>query len=138
MGLHDTIGKAIDRSTPTVALDDTLATVIRKMVDEGCSALAVQSGGELIGIVTDMDVMDSIKRNGLSNATKVADFMVKCELLSEKGTKSPCVQLDEGESVENAIKLMAGAGVHNLLVSGADKKAIGIVSSRALLKLVLA
>ena len=92
---------------------------------------------ELIGIVTDMDIMDSIKRSGLTDKVKVADFMVRCELLTEKWTKSPCVQLDENESVEKALKLMAGAGVHHLLVSGANKKAMGIVSSQALLSLVL-
>ena len=135
MSLKDTIRNAITKVTPAVALEDTLETAIRKMVDGACSALAVQSSGELIGIVTDMDIMESIRRNGL--AGKVSDFMVKCELLAEKGTKSPCVQLDEDESVENALKVMAGAGVHHLLVSGANNKVIGIVSSRALLKLVL-
>jgi CBS domain-containing protein len=137
MSLKDTIKNAITKDTPAVALEDTLEIAIRKMVDGACSALAVRSGGELIGIVTDMDIMESIRRNGLSDTAKVSDFMVKCELLAEKGTKSPCVQLDEDESVENALKVMAGAGVHHLLVSGANNKIIGIVSSRALLKLVL-
>ena len=138
MSLNDTISKAIKKDTPSVALEDTLETAIRRMVDEDCTALAVQSNDELIGIVTDMDIMDSIKRNGLTGKVKVADFMVRCELITEKWTKSPCVQLDEDESVENALKLMAGAGVHHLLVSGANKKTIGIVSSQALLGLVLA
>ncbi|MHB8809508.1 MAG: CBS domain-containing protein [Desulfobulbaceae bacterium] len=137
MSLNDTISKAIIKDTPSVALEDTLETAIRKMVAEGCTALAVKSDDELIGIVTDMDIMDSIKRSGLTGKVRVADFMVGCELLSEKWSKSPCVQLDEGESVENALKLMAGAGVHHLLVSGANKKAMGIVSSQALLNLVL-
>lgn len=137
MSLKDTISKAIKKDTPSVTLEDTLETAIRKMVDEGSSALTVQSHGELIGIVTDMDIMDSIKRSGLTGNVRVADFMVRCELLSEKGTKSPCVQLDEDESVENALRLMAGAGVHHVLVSGVNNKAIGIVSSQALLNLVL-
>lgn len=137
MSLKDTIKKAIIKDTPAVALEDTLETAIRKMVGGTSSALAVQSGDELIGIVTDMDIMESIRRNGLSTTTRVSDFMEPCELLSEKGTKSPCVQLDEDESVENALKAMARAGVHHLLVSGANNKIIGIVSSQALLKLVL-
>lgn len=137
MSLKDSISKAIKKDTPAVTLEDSLEIAIRKMVDGGCSALAVKSGNELIGIVTDMDIMESIRRNGLTGGVNVADFMVKCELLSQKGTKSPCVQLDEDESVENALKLMAGAGVHHLLVSGANNKAMGIVSSQALLKLVL-
>ena len=137
MSLKDTISKAIKKDTPTVALEDTLESAIRKMVDGGCSALVVKSDDELIGIVTDMDIMDSIRRNGLTGEIKVADFMVRCELISEKQTKSPCVQLDEDESVENALKIMTGAGVHHLLVSGANNKAIGIVSSHALLNLVL-
>jgi CBS domain-containing protein len=137
MSLKDTISKAIKMDTPAVALDDTLETAIRKMVDGGCSSLVVKTGDELIGIVTDMDIMDSISRNGLTGKVKVADFMVKCELISKKWTKSPCLQLDEDESVENALKAMAGAGVHHLLVSGTNNKAIGMVSSQALLNLVL-
>jgi CBS domain-containing protein len=137
MSLKDTISKAITNDTPAVTLDDSLETAIRRMVGEGCSALAVKSGDELIGIVTDMDIMESIRRSGLAGGVKVADFMVKCDLLSQQGTKSPCVQLDEDESVENALKLMAGAGVHHLLVSGNNNRAIGIVSSQALLSLVL-
>lgn len=137
MSLKDTIKNAINKDTPAVALEDTLETAIRKMVGGTSSALAVQSGDELIGIVTDMDIMESIRRNGLSTTTRVSDFMVPCELLSEKGTKSPCVQLDEDESVENALKAMAGAGVHHLLVLGANNKVIGFVPSHALLKLVL-
>lgn len=41
------------------------------------------------------------------------------------------------ENVENALRVMASAGVHCLLVSGADNKAIGIVSSQTLFKLAL-
>ncbi|MDW7774536.1 MAG: CBS domain-containing protein [Desulfobulbaceae bacterium] len=138
MSLKDTISKAITKDNPAVALEDTLETAIRKMVDGGSSALVVKSGGNLVGIVTDMDIMESISRNGLTGEIKVADFMVRCELISEKRSKKiPCVQLDENESVENALKLMAGAGVHHLLVSGANNKAIGIVSSQALLNLIL-
>ena len=88
MSLKDTISKAIKKDTPSVVLEDTLETAIRKMVDEDCSALAVISNDELIGIVTDMDIMDSIKRNGLTSEIKVADFMVRCELISEKWTKT--------------------------------------------------
>jgi CBS domain-containing protein len=137
MSLKDTISKAIKKDTPAVVLEDTLETAIRKMVDEGCSALVVRSDDELIGIVTDMDIMDSIRQNGLTDKIKVADFMITCELITEKGIKSPCVQLDENENVENALRVMASAGVHHLLISGADNKAIGIVSSQALFKLVL-
>ena len=137
MSLKDTISKAITKDTPVVALDDTLETAIRKMVDGCCSALVVKSDDELIGIVTDMDIMESVSRNGLTGKIRVADFMLKCELISRKQTKSPCIQLDENESVENALKIMAGAGVHHLLVSGANNKNIGIVSSYALINLIL-
>jgi CBS domain-containing protein len=137
MGLHDTIRKAVNKDTPAVTVADTLEEAIRRMSAGGCTALVVKSGEELIGIVTDMDIMESLGRDGLTGKVKVADFMVKCDLLSPQGSKSPCIQLDEGESVINALKLMAGAGVHHLLVTGADRRVIGLVSSQALLDLVL-
>ena len=134
MGLESKIKDAVNWSVPVVDLGTTLREVIRQLVDNNVSALVVKSGDVVVGVVTDMDVLDSLAAGKDQDTLKVADFLTPCELISGQAVKSPCVQLDESESVKNAIKLLTVAGTHNLLVSGNLRA--GIASVRDLLKLI--
>jgi CBS domain-containing protein len=139
MALTDFISTAIKKDIPTIKLDDTLRTAIEKMVSAGTSAIMVVSGGEFVGIVTDMDVMKSISDNEDLDQTRVSKFMTACELITTKRTQqTPCVQLDETETVKMACGVMQLAGLHNILVTGKDDKPVGFVSTADLLKLALA
>ncbi|MDH4319105.1 MAG: CBS domain-containing protein [Desulfobulbaceae bacterium] len=135
MGLNDEIGGAVHWDTAVVESEDTLRTVIGKFVDSCSSALVVKRGETVLGVVTDIDLMESIVRGDDLDSVKVGQFMTACELITAEGTKSPCAQLDESESVENALKVMSAAGVHNLLVSGTNRT--GMVSIRDLLKYLI-
>lgn len=135
MGLNDEIGGAVHWDTAVVESEDTLRTVIGKFVDSCSSALVVKQGETVLGVVTDIDLMESIVRGDDLDSVKVGRFMTACELITAEGTKSPCAQLDETESVENALKVMSAAGVHNLLVSGTNRT--GMVSIRDLLKYLI-
>jgi predicted transcriptional regulator len=68
--------------------------------------------------------------------TKADSFMIACELITERVTTNPCIQLNEEESVGNALRLMSGAGVHNLMVSGENDTCVGTVSITDLLGLI--
>ncbi len=136
MGFNDEIINAVDWDAPSVDMDANLRTVIRVMVETQSSALTVMMGEEVMGVVTDMDILESFGRNDDLDETKVAEFMTSCELIGNKEIFSPCAQLDSAESVENALAVMNSAGVHHLLVSGDEKKKAGIVSILDLLKLV--
>lgn len=138
MGFNDSISAAIQKDTPAVGLEDSLRTAVRKMSDAGASAIIVQSGAELVGIVTVMDLMNSVCRNDDLDGTKVTSFMTACELITRVVARVPCIQLDEDESVKNALDIMNEAGVHDLLVSGGPQgKAIGMVSAADLLKIAV-
>lgn len=137
MGFNDEIIKAVNWDTPSVDIETNLKTVTQMMVDNQNSALTVMKGDEVMGVVTDMDILESLGRNDDLNTTKVSEFMTTCELISDKEIKSPCAQLDAAESVTNALKVMNSAGIHHLLVSGDDKKKVGIVSILDLLKLLI-
>ncbi len=137
MGFNDEIINAVDWDAPSVDMEANLRTVIRMMVDNQSSALTVMMGEEVMGVVTDMDILESFGRNDDLDETKAAEFMTTCELISNKEITSPCAQLDSAESVENALAVMNSAGVHHLLVSGGEKKKAGIVSILDLLKLVI-
>ena len=137
MALHDPIRTAV-KHTPAVGLDDSLMTAVEYMAKHNASALIVKDGEELVGILTDMDVMDGIVRNRDLTDIKVASCMTACQLISDSPVRTPCVQLYEGESVESALKIMSKAGIHNLLVSCGMGLGTCMVSIRDLLKIAVA
>ena len=136
MALHDPIASAV-RITPAVNMNDSLLTAAEYMAKHDTSALIVKDGEELVGILTDMDVMDGIVRNNDFAGTKVASCMTACQLIAGNRAKSPCVQLYQEESVENALKAMSSAGIHNLLVSCEMGVGTCTVSIRDLLRIAV-
>lgn len=137
MGFKDKIIDAVDWDAPSVDKEANLRAVIQMMVDHQSSALTVMMGNEVMGVVTDMDILESIGRDDDLDETKVAEFMTTCELISDKEIKSPCAQLDSSESVKNALGVMNIAGIHHLIVSGDDEKKAGMVSILNLLKVAI-
>ncbi len=135
MGLGDEISPAVNWEAPSVDLADTLRTALTKLAKSGTSALVVKRGAEVIGVVTDMDFMGSIAKGGDLDGVTVSEFMSPCEVISDKKIHSPCVQLDESQSVKNAIGVMDLAGIHHLLVTG--EKGAGLVSATDLLRLAV-
>lgn len=138
MGFNDEIVKAVNWNVPSVDMEANLRTATQLMVENQSSALIVMMNDEVMGVVTDMDIMESLGKNDDLDETKVAEFMTSCELISNEEIASPCAQLDSAESVNNALAVMNSAGIHHLLVSGEEKNKAGIVSILDLLKLVLA
>ena len=136
MALHDSIKPAV-RHTPAVRLDDSLLTAAEYMAKHDTSALIVKEGEELIGILTDMDIMDGIVHNHDLADTNVASCMTACQLITDSPVKSPCVQLYEEESVKNALEIMSTAGIHNLLVSCEMGIGTCTVSIRDLLRVAI-
>ncbi len=135
MGLKDEIKKAVNWDAPSVDIEDSLRAVIRKMAQSKSSALLVKLNDVVIGVVTDMDLMRSVVEKKNLDTTMVSEFMTGCELITEKPAKNPCVQLHQGETVENALGILDVSGLHNLVVSGEDDKCSGIVTVRDLLEL---
>ncbi len=136
MPLNQDIKNAVNWDAETVSMEDSLRTVIKKIVKSKTSALVVKMGEIVIGFVTDLDILDSIDCGADLDETKADSFMIACELITERATANPCIQLNEEESVGNAFSLMSGAGVHNLMVSGENDKCVGTVSITDLLGLI--
>ena len=136
MNNEQTIRSAVKRKFPAVDIDDTLETAINYMAQANASALVVKVGEELAGVVTITDIMYSLSNEDDLQDTRVSSFMTKCEFISKKATRNPCVQLDEDEDVISAIKVMSGAGVNHLLVSGSRGEPVGMVSSLEMIKLL--
>ena len=137
MPLNQEIKNAVNWDAEVVSLEDSLRTVIKKLVKSKTSALVVKMGEIVIGFVTDLDIIDSIDSGADLDETKVTSFMIACELITERITTNPCIQLHEEESISTALCLMSGAGMHNLMVSGEDKTCVGSVSITDLLGLIV-
>lgn len=131
-----TIKEAIVREYPNIDLDDNLGSAIKMMAQNNASALAVRDGETFIGLVTITDVTQSLISHQDLQKTKISSFMTKCDLISAKGTKNACAQLDEDQDVLSALKVMHQAGVNHLVVSGHEGKPAGIVSCLELIKLL--
>ncbi len=136
MTMSQKIKKAVNWDAETVSTDDSLRTVIKKMVRSKTSALVVKLDDFVIGIVTDMDIIESIDNGADLDETKASSFMIACELITEKETTNPCVQLHEDESVGNALRLMSNAGIHHLMISGKNDTCVGTVSITDVLRLI--
>ena len=134
MSLEDSISVAMRKDTPSVNLDDSLRKAIQVMADGDVTAIMVKSGEELVGLVTESDIMDQIAREADPDEVKVSQLMTACELISAKPVKVPCIQLDEEETIRNALAIMHEAGIRNLLVAGEKGQARGIISAGDLLK----
>jgi CBS domain-containing protein len=137
MGMNDPISPAVKGDFPVIGLKDSLRSAIEKMSENNTSALIVKHEQEVVGIVTDMDLMHGIVSYDDFDEPTAASFMTPCELITEKFTTSPCIQLSEGESVKNALAVMDTAGVHNLLVDCEMGHGTCMVSIRDLLKLAI-
>ncbi len=131
------IKNAIKTKFPIINIDANLEATLQAMKANDVSVLAVKIGKELIGLVTIADVVYSLANGQDLHNTKVSSFMTKCEFNTSEETRNPCIQLDENEDAFSAIKVLHEAGVNHLLVSGEDGKAVGIVSSFELAKLMV-
>jgi len=131
-----TIKEAVIRRYPEIGLEDSLGDAIRLMAKNNCSALVVKEEGVLFGLVTITDVMHSLVHHQDLQLTKISSFMTKCELISSKGTKNACAQLDREQDVLSALKVMHQAGVNHLLVSGDENEPVGVVSALEIIRLL--
>lgn len=136
MTKQNKIKEAIKRKFPVIHPNDTLQDAITQMAHSNVSVLAVKTGEEFIGMVTVTDVMFSLSRGDDMETTPVEEFMTKCEYSNIETTRNPFIQLDEEQGALSAVKLMYGAGINHLLVSGADGKPAGIVSSLEVIKIL--
>jgi signal-transduction protein with cAMP-binding, CBS, and nucleotidyltransferase domain len=105
----------------TVQRDTDAQTAARVMRDKGIGSLFVTNGREIIGILTDTDMMRRVVAAGLE-ATKTT---------VEQIMSAPIVTIEEGKTLLDANDLMARSHLRHLGVSR-DGKLVGVISVRDL------
>lgn len=137
MALHDSIGSAVLNKEIQIDHTATMRKAIDKMAAEDVHALIVCQNGELVGILSCMDLMLALVAGRDPDATQVAGLMTSCDIITGDPAGNPCVQLDEDIDAARALEVMTEAGVRNLLVTGADNAVVGLITARDLLKIVV-
>jgi len=100
----------------------SVVEVAQKMRDDRVGALLVEWNGEIVGIVTEWDIIEKVVAHGKDfTTTTVKDVMT-----------SPANSIQVTNSLQNTLEIMKNLGVRHLVVREAEK-VIGIVTLRDLL-----
>jgi CBS domain-containing protein len=100
--------------------DDTLAEAARKMWKQQTGSLLVMDGEDLVGIVTERDVLRAAATGMRLEDTRIAEVMTK-----------DLVTVGPGTSLREAAKVMADRWIRHLPVVDGGK-VVGILSQRDL------
>ena len=100
--------------------DDTLAEAARKMWEQQTGSLVVTEGDELIGIITERDILHAVAQRARAAEARVRQWMTESVITIEPET-----------TVDEAAKMMFDRNFRHLPVSK-DGRLLGIVSLRRL------
>lgn len=117
-----TVAHLMNRELKTVSHDTLICDAATRMEESKVSSLLVNRDGQVIGIVTDTDIVrKAVARHLAVDQEKIESLM-----------SNPVVSLDQGRSPEDAFDLMGEVGTRHLAVTDRGQ-IVGIVSVRDLL-----
>jgi CBS domain-containing protein len=111
------VGDVMTASPSTIESDEYVIAAARRMLSEDVGSLPVVDGEELVGIVTDRDLVINVLAKDLDpNKTQVAEVCSQDPVFAEPG-----------EPLEEALALMASERVRRLPVLS-DGRLVGILA----------
>jgi signal-transduction protein with cAMP-binding, CBS, and nucleotidyltransferase domain len=117
-----TLTQVMRKKLKIIAHDASIRDAATRMRDEGVSALFVEKSGDLIGIVTDTDLV----RRAVAEGADVGKVTVQSIM------SSPIATIDSVRTVQDAHDMMGDLSVRHLGVTEKGKLT-GVVSVRDLL-----
>ncbi len=112
-------------SIETIDSEETLLAAARRMADKGIGSLLVTQAGEVVGVVTESDMV----RKALAHNLDVGSIRVNSIM------NQPVIDIDINRTVHDASDLMAEKGVRHLAVTE-NHKIVGILSVRDLIRMI--
>jgi CBS domain-containing protein len=117
-----TVANLMNRGLQTISDDTVIADAAEKMAKQRISSLLVMKDGQVVGIVTDTDIVRKAAARRLAlDREAVGAVMSK-----------PVVSLEQDRSPEDAFDMMGEIGTRHLAVTDRGK-IVGILSVRDLL-----
>jgi CBS domain-containing protein len=114
----------MSRDLLTVTGDAALEETAQRMVDRDVGAVLVMEGDELVGILTERDILRAVAA-GIQDDTLVADWM----------TRDPDTMSPDDTTQHAAVLMIHGGFRHMPLVEGTE--VVGMLSIRDLMRVVL-
>jgi len=109
----------------TIASERTVLEASQTMAEKRVGSLLVLKAGDMVGIVTETDVVRKVLAAHLpASSTPVETVM-----------NAPLIQIDINETLRDASRLMAKKRIRHLAVAE-DNKVVGVLSVRDLIKMV--
>lgn len=112
----------------TVGSGDSLADVVRLFLEKGITSSPVMNPlGEILGILTELTLVKAfiLHKASLTSSDRVGHHI---DLLE------PAVYVEDWRTLTEVMKAMVSSPTHRLLVHDANKKVIGIISPKDLMK----
>ena len=114
----------MSRDLLTVARDAPLEETAQRMVDRDVGAVLVMEGDQLVGILTERDILRAVAA-GIQDDTVVSDWM----------TRDPDTMSPDDTTQQAAVLMIHGGFRHMPLVEGTE--VVGMLSIRDLMRVVL-
>ena len=114
------VSEIMTKAAVTDQSDDTLAEAARKMWKQQTGSLLVMDGEDLVGIITERDVLKAAATGASMDETRISQVMSK-----------DLVTVGPGTSLREAAKVMADRWIRHLPVLDAGRL-VGILSQRDL------
>ncbi|WHZ24363.1 MAG: CBS domain protein [Nitrospira sp.] len=115
----------MNRAIETVTSDETALTSAQRMMEKHIGALFVTEADELVGIVTEADLVRKLLASQLDPETTLVGALMN----------SPLIDIDINRTIRDASDLMAAKRVRHLAVTE-NEKVLGVLSIRDLVKMV--
>lgn len=116
--------KGVARKAPECPLSAPVSRAAAIMTAAGSSSVLVETGGEVVGILTDHDLRARVLAGGLTPETPVSRIMT-----------SPLVSVPETALLFEAVAVMQERSIRHLAVRDDSGKVVSVVDERELLAL---
>lgn len=116
--LNEPVIKFIDKKMTTVASNLTIHDAAKAMTESKIESILVFEHGQIIGIITEKDILRDVVAKGLDPKKTTV----------KKITKKPLITIQKDATVREAIEIMKKHDIRRLVVM--DKRPIGLITQK--------